>query len=130
MDEVAVLDASRVSDTFVEVEVELRDGNPAELDAIADELVSAGAEPGNGLPKVFRALGREERLGSSPRPFEELRSRLREQLREIERHDPGTRSAAIPRASTTCASPSAVCGRCSGPGRSSSLPTPPSSRNS
>ena len=91
VDEVAVLDASQVHDTFVEVEVELREGNPDGLDEIAGELLSAGAEPGNGLPKVFRALGRTAAYGSSPRAFEELRSRLRDQLREIERHDPGTR---------------------------------------
>ncbi|HEU5243418.1 MAG TPA: CYTH and CHAD domain-containing protein [Gaiellaceae bacterium] len=92
VDEVAVLDASRVSETFVEVEVELRTGNPAQLDAIADEVASAGAEPGSGLPKVFRALGRENGNAPSARtPFAELRSRLRDQLREIERNDPGTR---------------------------------------
>jgi CHAD domain-containing protein len=91
VDEVAVLDASRVHDTFVEVEVELREGTPDGLDEIAGELLSAGAEPGNGLPKLFRALGRTAAYGSSPRAFEELRSRLRDQLREIERHDPGTR---------------------------------------
>lgn len=92
VDEVAVLDASRVSETFVEVEVELRTGNPAQLDAIADEVASAGAEPGTDLPKVFRALGHENGKASAARtPFAELRSRLRDQLREIERNDPGTR---------------------------------------
>jgi CHAD domain-containing protein len=91
VDEVAVLGGSPANDTFVEVEVELREGNPDGLDEIAGELVSAGAEPGNGLPKVFRALGRTAAYGSSSHAFEELRSRLREQLRQIERHDPGTR---------------------------------------
>jgi CHAD domain-containing protein len=87
LDEVAVLDAGGVRDRFSEVEIELRAGSPAQLDVIAAELASAGAQHGNGLPKVFRALGRTE----GEAPFEELRSRLREQLREIERHDPGTR---------------------------------------
>jgi CHAD domain-containing protein len=89
-DEVRVMDSQEVRD-FVEVEIELRDGDPEALDEIANDLVSAGAEPGDGLPKLFRALGRPLRNGASSRFFEELRGRLREQLREIERHDPGTR---------------------------------------
>jgi CHAD domain-containing protein len=90
-DEVTVLDSREASNHFVEVEIELRDGGPDGLDEIADELVSAGAAEGAGLPKLFRALGRTAAHGSSPRFFEELRGRLRDQLREIERHDPGTR---------------------------------------
>jgi CHAD domain-containing protein len=90
-DEVTVLDSGDASNHFVEVEIELRDGRADGLDEIAGELVSAGAEPGKGLPKLFRALGRTYADGPSPRSFEELRSRLRDQLREIERHDPGTR---------------------------------------
>jgi len=90
-DEVTVLDSREVRDQFVEVEIELREGSPDGLDEIANELVSAGAERGNELPKLFRALGRMPAYGPSPHSFEELRGRLREQLREIERHDPGTR---------------------------------------
>lgn len=90
-DEVTVLDSREECEQFVEVEIELREGSPDGLDEIADELVSAGAEQGSGLPKLFRALGRLPACGPAPRAFEELRSRLREQLREIERHDPGTR---------------------------------------
>jgi len=86
-----VVDGSEARDRFVEVEIELRDGTATELDEIADELLSAGAEPGAGLPKVFRALGRTAPYGSSSRALEELQGRLRDQLREIERHDPGTR---------------------------------------
>jgi len=92
VDEVAVMDARRVRDRFVEVEVELQTGSPAELDAIAEELAGAGAEPGSGTPKVFRALGRASGAAPSDEsPFQALQSRLRRQLREIERHDPGTR---------------------------------------
>jgi len=92
VDEVAVMDARRVQDRFVEVEVELRAGSPAQLDVLAEELAGAGAEPGSGEPKVFRALGRGTGDAPLPQtPFDALQSRLREQLREIERHDPGTR---------------------------------------
>jgi CHAD domain-containing protein len=92
VDEVAVMDARRVRDKFVEVEVELRKGSPAQLDVLAQELAQAGAEPGGGLPKLFRVVDPGAGEARTPRtPFEVLQSRLREQLREIERHDPGTR---------------------------------------
>jgi CHAD domain-containing protein len=80
------------SDRFVEVEIELCDGNPAYLDLVAEELESAGAGAGTEMPKVFRALGRRSHdTSSEATPFEELRSRLGVQLQEIERHDPGAR---------------------------------------
>jgi CHAD domain-containing protein len=92
VDEVAVVDAGSVRDRFVEVEAELRAGSPSDLDVLAEELLEAGAEPGNGMPKVFRALGRKvDGTQSSESPFQVLQNRLRDQLREIERHDPGTR---------------------------------------
>jgi CHAD domain-containing protein len=92
VDEVAVMDARRVRERFVEVEVELRTGSPAQLDAIVEDLAGAGAEPGSATPKVFRALGRASPdAPSDASPFQALQNRLREQLREIERHDPGTR---------------------------------------
>jgi len=91
VDEVAVMDARRVSDRFVEVEIELRTGEPGHVDVLASELSSAGAEPGSGVSKLARALGREPYEGRGETPFEKLRVRLRAQLRQIERHDPGTR---------------------------------------
>jgi CHAD domain-containing protein len=92
VDEVAVMEERRVRDRFVEVEVELRTGSPAQLDVLAGELAEAGAERGSGRPKVFRALGRDFGAGQPPAtPFGALKSRLLAQLREIERHDPGTR---------------------------------------
>src|SRR5215471_10666893 len=69
---------------------ELVDRNGTTAEVTADEVTvldSGGAEQGSGLPKLFRALGRTSAYGPSPRFFEELRARLRDQLREIERHD-------------------------------------------
>ena len=63
-----------------------------DLDLLAEELAAAGAEPGDepaeGLPC---ARPRAADAPSPATPFEVFRNRLREQLREIERHDPGTR---------------------------------------
>jgi len=92
VDEVAIMDARRVRDRFVEVEVELREGSPAQLDVLAEELAEVGAKQGSGRPKVFRALDLGRGEPASPQtPFAALQGLLREQLREIERHDPGTR---------------------------------------
>jgi len=96
IDEVAVMDALRVSDEFVEVEIELRDGDPAGLDDIADEVERAGAVPSGGLPKLFRALGLTGPPPAPKEPFEALRALLRVQLTEILRHDPGTRLGTDP----------------------------------
>jgi CHAD domain-containing protein len=92
VDEVAVMDARRVTDEFVEVEIELREGDPSALDEIASEVERAGAQRGEGAPKVFRALGRSRSRTKLPdEPFEALREQLRAQLGEILTHDPGTR---------------------------------------
>src|SRR5262249_46683677 len=51
-----------------------------------------GAHPGSGVPKLFRALGHAPEEGRGDQtPLEKLRMRLRKQLHEVERHDPGTR---------------------------------------
>jgi CHAD domain-containing protein len=97
IDEVSVMDALRVSDEFVEVEIELLSGDPVQLDAIAGEITRAGAKPTDGTPKVFRAIGLVRGRTRRPSdPFEALRSLLRTQLGEILRHDPGTRLGTDP----------------------------------
>ncbi|HUJ91218.1 MAG TPA: CYTH and CHAD domain-containing protein [Gaiellaceae bacterium] len=96
IDEVAVMDALRVSDEFVEVEIELRTGDPARLDDIAEEVERAGAVPSGGLPKLFRALGLTGPPPAPKEPFEALRALLQVQLTEILRHDPGTRLGTDP----------------------------------
>jgi CHAD domain-containing protein len=97
VDEVAVLQGRRVTGEFVEVEIELRDGDPSDLDGIAGKIVRSGAELGDGSPKLFRVLGLSSRREARPRaPFEALRVLLHRQLREIHAHDPGTRLGADP----------------------------------
>jgi CHAD domain-containing protein len=98
VDEVAVMDAQRVTHEFVEVEIELVTGNPRRLDKIAKEISRAGAMPTSGTPKVFQALGIPPERAQRPpaEPFAALRSLLREQLGEILRHDPGTRLGSDP----------------------------------
>ena len=92
VDAVSVMDARRVAGRFVEVEIELREGDPKGLDEIAREVLDAGARPSNGLPKALRAIGIEPAPASDPEaPFEALSGLLRTQLREILAHDPGTR---------------------------------------
>jgi CHAD domain-containing protein len=91
IDDVAVMDALRVVDEFVEVEVELKEGKPKQLDEIAEELEHAGARATDGAPKLFRVLrvGGDEKMPSEP--IAALRARLATQLREILANDPGTR---------------------------------------
>ncbi len=91
IDDVAVMDALRVVEEFVEVEVELRTGKRKELDAIAGALEDAGARPSDGTPKVFRVL-RLPAIETAPGDaLAALRARLRLQLRDILANDPGTR---------------------------------------
>ncbi len=130
MDEVAVIDARRVSDRFVEVEVELRTGSPDRLDVLAGELVS-----GRRRARQRRAESSSARSTASPPRLRLFADAVRVSCRTVcacswPRSSATIRApalGAIPRASTTCASPSAACGRCYGPERSSWRPTPPSS---
>jgi CHAD domain-containing protein len=96
VDEVAVMDALRVADEFVEVEIELRSGDPKALGAIAKEVGRAGATRGEGIPKLFRALGLPGPQPAPKEPFEALRALLFAQLTAILAHDPGTRLGTDP----------------------------------
>jgi CHAD domain-containing protein len=90
VDEVTVMDAHRVANEFVELEVELRDGEPKGLSRIAKDLEKAGAQARDLTPKLFRILLLEPRKKPKT-PFETLRARLRDQLDAILANDPGTR---------------------------------------
>jgi CHAD domain-containing protein len=91
LDEVSIMDARRVRDSFVEVEVELRSGDPRQLDVIARELRDAGAQRGADTPKLFRAIALVEEPLHGSGTIEALRAGLLEQLGAIEAQDPGTR---------------------------------------
>ena len=91
IDDVAVMDALRVVDEFVEVEVELKKGKPKRLDEIAEELETAGAHASDGTPKLFRVLHLAEEEKTPAGPLDALRARLRAQLHAILANDPGTR---------------------------------------
>jgi CHAD domain-containing protein len=91
IDDVAVMDALRVVDEFVEVELELKKGKPKRLDEIAGELETAGAHASGGTPKLFRVLHVDHDETTPTDPPAALRARLRTQLRAILANDPGTR---------------------------------------
>jgi CHAD domain-containing protein len=95
VDEVTVMVAQRVASEFVELEIELREGDPAGLKRIAKELERAGARGRDLTPKLFRVLSLEPRARAKT-PFESLRQRLRDQLDQIFAHDPGTRLGTDP----------------------------------
>ena len=96
VDEVSVMEGRRVEARFVEVEIELKTGEPRPLRRIAKELERAGATKSSGEPKVFRVLQLASPAEGGDTPFERLRMLLRAQLREILRHDPGTRLGSDP----------------------------------
>jgi CHAD domain-containing protein len=89
-DDVRIMDAQRVREEFTEIEVELRDGDPSAVKAIAKELERAGAQAAPLTPKLFRAL---DLNGSAPAktPFEGFRTMLGAQLDAILGNDPGVR---------------------------------------
>ncbi len=93
IDAVDVLDAGRSAGRFVEVEVELVDGDESDLERLGRTLRRAGARRSDGCPKLLRVL----RLDEAPSPhrdatlLEHLRHLLLVQLRELEAHDPGVR---------------------------------------
>ena len=93
VDAVEVLDAGRTAGSFVELEVELVDGDEADLRRLSRELRSAGARRSDGRPKVMRLLDLSPvRLPQRKAPaVEQIRALLERQLHELERYDAGVR---------------------------------------
>jgi CHAD domain-containing protein len=95
LDEVGVLEGGRVSASFHELEVEVRGGGG--LGKLVSALECAGAARGDGLPKVFRALGRDRAtVRATDPPREHLRTAMRAQLATIEARDAAVRLGGDP----------------------------------
>lgn len=100
-DAVAVIEGSRITRRFRELEVELTDGDEAVLEQLVDGLRRAGAEPAPFAPKLYRVLelAYPPRPAPAPRstePLDVLRFALAEQYARLLAHDPGTRLGVDP----------------------------------
>ncbi len=93
VDEVDVLDGDVRVDGFVELEIELVDGDETDLDRLARDLRRAGARRSDGRPKLLRVITVEADREPGPRaaPRTVLAYGLGRQLRQLEQHDPGVR---------------------------------------
>jgi CHAD domain-containing protein/adenylate cyclase class IV len=93
VDSVDVLDGGRSAGSFVELEVELVDGDEDDLQRLSRELRRAGAQKSDGRPKIMRLIELPPRpaLGPESPALDQLRALLEQQLRELERYDPGVR---------------------------------------
>jgi CHAD domain-containing protein len=91
LDDVGVLDGSRIESSFRELEVEVRgeDG----VGRLVSTLERAGAVRGDGLPKLFRALGRDgaPRVEPGDPPLDHVRAALRAQLATLHGRDAAVR---------------------------------------
>jgi CHAD domain-containing protein/adenylate cyclase class IV len=93
LDIVEVLDGGKSAGSFVELEVELVDGDDDDLRRLSRKLRRAGAHRSDGRPKIMRLieLPARQRIVRKTPALEQLRLLLEQQLRELERHDPGVR---------------------------------------
>ena len=93
LDSVDILEGQKSLGAFVELEIELVDGEPADLEKLGRTLRKAGATRSDGRAKVMRVLKVVDvkPVGAKAPALEQLRHLLAEQLRELERHDPGVR---------------------------------------
>ncbi|MCW2966199.1 MAG: hypothetical protein JWO17_3451 [Actinomycetia bacterium] len=93
LDSVDILDGRKARGGFVELEIELVDGDPADLEQLGRTLRKAGAKRSDGRAKVMRVLKvvDAQPLGAKAPALEQVRYLLAAQLRELERHDPGVR---------------------------------------
>jgi CHAD domain-containing protein len=93
LDSVDILDGRKALGGFVELEIELVDGEPADLEQLGRTLRKAGAKRSDGRAKVMRVLKVVDAkpLGAKAPAIERVRYLLAAQLLELERHDPGVR---------------------------------------
>lgn len=94
-DSVQVLQGITIVNRFSEIEVELLDGNEDDLRQLGSALKSLGAFTGDERPKLLQALDIVvAQPDSDKRPVSELaqiQGMIRDQFRNLLRHDPGTR---------------------------------------
>ena len=96
IDVVSVMADRKIVRSFRELEVELLEGDEKGLARLGKALRAAGAEEGDGRPKVFQALDLERPAerpapGRDASPAEQLQAMLEAQYRAVVAHDPGTR---------------------------------------
>jgi len=102
IDAVSVYEGRRVARRFEEIEVELVDGDDADMRAIVRTLHRAGAaDSADPRPKLFQALDIQAaappaRPARSAPAGEHVAAALRDQYAEIVRHHPGTRLGTDP----------------------------------
>ena len=100
LDRVVILEGRRIRERFVELEVEALEGGADALPGLGRVLAAAGAEPGDGRSKAFRALGYFPVEPATPPewapPLEHVRAMLARQVAELLAHDPGTRLGGDP----------------------------------
>src|SRR5207244_2286504 len=85
LDSVDILDGHKSLGAFVEVEIELVDGEPADLEELGRTLRKAGAKRSDGRAKVMRVLHvtDAEPLGAKAPIVEQVRYILAAQLLEL-----------------------------------------------
>jgi inorganic triphosphatase YgiF len=95
VDRVTVSRSGRRVTRIEELEIELVEGDEETLREIEQTLRAAGAEPGDGRPKLARALGlprwTRKPLPRDAAPIRHLTAMLEQQYWAILEHDPGTR---------------------------------------
>jgi CHAD domain-containing protein len=95
LDNVKVMNGSRVESTFRELEVELVDGDAGLLRRLGKELRRRGALVSDGRPKLFHALGfalpPSPQAAPDAKPLLHVGALLERQRRQILAHDPGVR---------------------------------------
>ncbi|WP_454062789.1 CHAD domain-containing protein [Candidatus Nitrospira salsa] len=95
-DHIALLEDRRIRKRLTELRVMLIDGTNKHLKHITTQLKTAGAVTKNIRPQLCQALDlkypeQKQILDASAHPGEHVQLRLKQQLDEILRHDPGTR---------------------------------------
>ena len=100
-DRVSVFEGRRVTRRFRELEIELTEGDERALERLEGALRAAGAETGDGRPKLFRALELPAPVAApaptkATAPEVAVALSLAEQARAVLLHDPGTRLGSDP----------------------------------